>query len=287
MAERVERGQVLIDRFRLNRPLASDPLLEVWLAKDLELHRDVVIKVLHPRWMDDERLVERFRFEALVAAALVHENVARTFDVEQADGMLFTVSEYVSGPTVAQLLSQHTLPAAAVAAIGRQAALGLASAHADGIVHRAISPENLVIAPDGRLCLIDFGSVRAAGDQHLPDPVFPEPGVTAYWPPERRAGVDAGATGDVYSLGLVMWEALTGEPQVGDGADQRPVRRLLAGLPGGDSETPWLREVLLRATAEDPAARPTAAELAQVLEELAGVRPEEQLTEVLVRYRDE
>lgn len=288
MTQRVAKGQVLGGRFRLRRALATDPLLEVWHGEDLELRRDVVVKVLAPRWMVDQRMVERFTFEATAAARLEHDNVASTFTVEHTDGVLYTVSEYLDGPTVEELVAAGPLPAPAVAAIGQQAASGLAAAHADNLLHRAICPQNLVVAPNGRLCIIDFGSVRAieGEDHHLPDPVFPEPAVTNYWPPERHAGLEVDERGDVYSLGLVMWEALTGAPQVGDTSAQRPVRRLMAGLPGGDAETPRLRQVLAEATDGDREQRPSAAELEAALAGIFGTRPQDVLHELVTAVRE-
>jgi eukaryotic-like serine/threonine-protein kinase len=283
MPEGVTKGQMLGGKFRLSKPLAGDPLLEVWLAEDVELQRDVVIKVLLPRWMDDEALVERFRFEALAAARLDHENVARTYDVEHADGALFTVSELVTGPTVFELLDAAPLPPLAVAAIGQQVALGLDAAHAADMVHGAICPQNLVISPHGRVCIIDFGSARGIDeDEHeLPDPVFPEPRSRLYWPPERLAEHIVAPRGDVYSVGLVMWEALTGSAEVGDGPSPRPTRRLLAALRGTDHVADRLRRVLVEATAEDPDDRPTAGELVERLAEICGARPQEHLGDLL------
>jgi eukaryotic-like serine/threonine-protein kinase len=282
--QRVEQGQVLDGRFRLHSPLAEDPQLDVWLAEDLDLHRDVVVKVLHPRWMDDVDMVERFRYEALAAARLIHENIARTFDVESSDGALYTVSEYIDGPTVEELLDQGTLEAVAVASIGMQAAQGLAAAHADGLVHRAICPPNLLVATHGRLCIIDFGSVQPArGEPDLrAEPSFPEPGMRTYWPPERHEGLEVDETGDVYSLGLVLWEALTGTPQPESSAGRHPVRRVLDALPGGDATTPHLRELLTEATARQPEERPTAATFAAALGEICGVRPQDHLAPLVV-----
>jgi eukaryotic-like serine/threonine-protein kinase len=287
VAEEVEQGQLLGGRFRLREPFAADPLLEVWLAEDLELRRDVVVNLLLPRWMDDEDTVERFRFEALAAAQLIHENVVHTYDVEYSDGRLFAVSEYVAGPMVADLLEDAPLPAVVVAAIGQQAATGLAAMHDAGLLHGSICPSNLLVSLTGRLCLIDFGSVRLLeGKDDLPDPVFPEPGIRDYWPPERLAGSSPDARSDIYSLGLVLWEALTGTAEVGDGTRQRPVRRLLANLPGGDDVTPRLREVLEEATAQDPARRPGAAALAGALSEICGERPQEHLDALVAEVHD-
>lgn len=287
MPERVQQGQVLSDRFRLATALADDPLVEVWRAEDLELRREVVIKLLHPKWMDDEVLVERFRFEALAAARLIHDHVASTYDVEQVDGLLFTVSEYVPGPTVAELCERGPLPADVVASLGHQAALGLAAAHAEGLVHRAVCPQNLVVASDGRLCVIDFGSVRELdADDHPPGPVFPEPGVRTYWPPERDDETSVDDRGDVYSLGLVLWEALTGAPEPGGWPPRSPVRRALARLPGGEDHTPRLRELLLEATAHEPGQRPNAATLAASLTEVCGERTQERVAAALEDLSD-
>jgi eukaryotic-like serine/threonine-protein kinase len=276
VTEGVERHQVLGGRFELREPFAEDPLLEVWLAEDLELRREVVIKLLLPRWMTDEEMVERFRFEALAAAQIVDDHVVRTYDVESSEGRLYAVSEYVAGPTVDELVDGAPLDAVLVAAIGHQVALGLAAVHAEGLVHGAVCPQNLIVAPHGRLCIIDFGSVRPLDvEDHLPDPVFPEPGVADYWPPERHAGAPPDDRGDVYALGLVLWETLTGAAEVGAAPSQRPVRRLLAGL--GDDTTPRLREILTEATATERQERPSAAHLADALAEISGERPQDHL----------
>jgi eukaryotic-like serine/threonine-protein kinase len=290
MPEGAQAGRVLGGKFRLARDLASDPLLEVWLADDLELQREVIVKLLHPRWLDDAGMVERFRFEALAAARLDHENIARTYDVEDADGALFTVSEYIPGPTVAELWSEGPYPPRVVGALGQQCALGLAAAHAEGLVHRAICPENLVLTSNGRLCIVDFGSVRAldsSDDDRLPDPVFPEPGVRVYWPPERHDGGPVDDRGDVYSLGLVLWEGLTGSAEVDDDPGPGVARRLLAGLTGGDPSERDLRELLTWATATGHDDRPSAIELADALADLYGVRPRDHLDGLVAAFESD
>lgn len=279
----VERGQVLGDRYRLVEAMATDPLVHVWRADDLELQRPVVCKLLHPRWMDDEETVERFRFGAFAATRLDHENVARTYDVERTDGALYTVSEFIDGPDVGELLATGPLPDEAVGALGQQAAAGLRAAHDRGLVHGGVCPENLVVGPRGRLCLIDFGSVQL---EHTPggppsDPEAWEPGIRRYWAPERSDRGEVEAEGDVYALGLVLWEALTGMAAVEQVAPPGPARRLLDGLTGADATPRRLRGILTDATADDPAARPSAAALAEQLVEVAGVRPHEPLASLL------
>ncbi len=285
MAEQVSQGQVLGGRFELTEPFAEDPLLEVWLAEDLELRRDVVIKLLLPRWMEDEEMVERFRFESLAAAQLLHENIARTYDVETSAGRLYAVTEYVPGPTVATLMEGAPLAPVVVAALIQQAAKGLASMHDEGLAHAAVTPHNLLVAPNGRLCIVDFGSTRLIGQRlDHPEPVFPEPGASDYWSPERLGGATPDDRSDVYALGLLAWEALTGTREVATTTPQRPMRRLLASLPGGDDVTPRLRELLLEATADDPDRRPTAREFAEALAEICGERPQEHLEPLVADF---
>ena len=283
MGGQVERGQILGDRYRLSEALATDPLVHVWLAEDLELRRPVVCKLLHPRWMDDEDLVERFRFGAFAATRLDHENVARTYDVERADGAIYTVSEFIDGPDLGELLTAGPLPEEAVGAVGQQAAAGLSAAHERGLVHGGVCPENLVVGPRGRLCLIDFGSVQFEGAPDAPrgDPAELEPRIRDYWPPERLEQGVVRTEGDVYALGLVLWEALTGQPAVEEPEPPGPARRLLDSLTGADDTPQRLREILTAAVADDPAARPSAATLADQLVEIAGVRPHDHLAALL------
>ena len=189
----------------------------------------------------------------------------------------------MAGPTVEGLLVDGSLAAAEVAAVGQQAAAGLAAAHAEELTHNAICPQNLVIAPTGRLCIIDFGSVHdRVTDHQLPEPVFDEPGGQQYWPPERHAGRAISDRSDVYSLGLVLWEALTGSIEVGDARSPGAARRLLTRLPGGDADAPRLREILSELTAEEPDERPSAAQTAETLTDITGARPQEQLAELLL-----
>lgn len=284
-------GYLLGDRYRLVDALATDPLVHVWRADDVELRRPVVCKILHPRWLDDREMVERFRFGAFAATRLDHENIARTYDVEHADGQLYTVSEHVDGPDVGQLLATTSLSAETVAAIGQQAAAGLAAAHELDLAHGGVCPPNLVVASSGRLCLIDFGSVQfddgavGGGQVAGPDAEALEPDVRDYWPPERCDGGEVETQGDVYSLALVLWEALTGEPTVGDAGELEPeglLKRALSGLLGGEDDPELrLREVLVTATARQPDQRPSAAELVDQLTEIAGVRPHEHLAPVV------
>jgi serine/threonine protein kinase len=280
-------GHVLGDRYRLVEALATDPLVHVWRADDLELHRPVVCKLLHPRWLDDEEMVERFRFGAFAATRVDHENIARTYDVEHDDGDLYTVSEHIDGPDLGALLAVADLGVEAVAAVGQQAAAGLAVAHELDLAHGGVCPQNLVIASSGRLCLVDFGSVQFehTTDDQTDDPEAMEPGIRDYWPPERLADGGVSAAGDVYSLGLVLWEALTGEAAIGSTGTEEPeglLRRVLSGMTGGNGgPEPQLREVLVTATAAEPAQRPSAAELVEQLQELAGVRPHEHLVPLL------
>jgi eukaryotic-like serine/threonine-protein kinase len=157
-------GHVLDGRFELEEPLGEDSIAQVWRARDRQLDRLVVVRQLHEQLLEDEAVFERFRLEAEAAARLSHGHVANLFDVGISDGLAYTVGEYVDGPSLARLIEDGPLDATVVAAIGNQAALGLAAAHEVGIVHRDVRPGNLLIGRDGRVRIVDFGSAR------IPDP---------------------------------------------------------------------------------------------------------------------
>lgn len=279
------RAQLLGGRFRLQEPLASDPIIEVWRAVDETLDRPVTIKMLRPPFSDQEQVVERFRFEALAAAQLVHDHVASTFDVHETDGVVYTVSEFIEGPSVEQLFQRAPLPLEPVAALGSQIARGLSAAHEIGLIHAAVCPLNLLVSEDGRGVLIDFGSVRATdvngvAEGAAPGPLFPEPQTVDYRAPEQieeadGTGARIDGRADVYSLGLVLWEGLTGEPVPGgELPPPTAVTRLRSWLPGRHDPRHELREVLLRATARERTQRPSAIELAEELEACCSARPQ-------------
>ncbi len=284
----MEIGQVLDGRFELEEPLGDDAIAQVWRARDLQLDRRVVVRRLHERLLADEAVFDRFRLEAEAAARLSHGHVASLFDVAIGDELAYTVGEYVDGPSLARLIEDGPLVATVVAAIGSQAALGLAAAHQVGIVHRDVRPGNLLIGRDGRVRIVDFGSAR------IPDPsgVHGDAGITrseVYLAPEQlEEGVIGTDRSDVYALGRVLTRALDGA-SVGSHPDadgEGLVVRVLGAIPGlplSSSPETQLRELLAQATDPDPDRRPGAETLADALQVLYDRRADEVLRQLAER----
>ena len=243
-------------------------MASVHLAHDEELGRAVAVKLLPPHLAADAVFRARFVREARLAGRLSHPNIVRVYDAGETDGRPFIVMEYVPGGSLAeagQLEADH------VVALGVQACAGLQHAHDAGLVHRDVKPANLLVRDDGVLKIVDFGIARAAeSTRHTQAGMLL--GTAAYLAPEQIAGRDATPAADVYSLGAVLYELLTGRPpytfaslaelaaKQADGLIT-PVRDLEPGVP------PELEEAVMHALARDPSFRPgSAAELAHELE---------------------
>jgi eukaryotic-like serine/threonine-protein kinase len=232
----------VVGRYELVRPLGHGAMATVDLVHDVELDRPVALKRLAENLARDENLRRRFLREARLAAKLSHPNVVRVFDVGEADGRPFIAMEYVEGETLADLLARRgTLPPAEVARLGVQACSGLAAAHAAGLVHRDVKPQNLLLGADGVLKLGDFGiAVGHEGTKlTLAGTVLGTPG---YLAPEQARGEQVTAAADIYAMGAVLYELLAGEPvrtavsltELGSEDGFRPpdVARRLPGAPG-------------------------------------------------------
>jgi eukaryotic-like serine/threonine-protein kinase len=199
-------------RYELVRPLGHGAMATVDLAHDVELERPVALKRLAENLARDEDLRRRFLREARLAARLAHPNVVRVFDVGEDDGRPFIAMEYVEGETLAELVGRRgRLPAAEAATIGMQLCAGLAAAHAAGLVHRDVKPQNLLLGTDGVVKLGDFGI--AAGHEGtrltIAGTVL---GTAGYLAPEQARGERVTAAADIYAVGAVLYELLTGEP---------------------------------------------------------------------------
>jgi serine/threonine protein kinase len=260
-------------RYRLKRPLGHGGMATVYLGYDSELDRPVAIKVLAENLAGDEAFRRRFLREARLAARLSHPNVLSVYDAgEQADGRPYIVMEYVDGETLADVLSERgPLPADEAAILVAQACRGLAHAHAAGLVHRDMKPQNLLLRRDGTLKVADFGIARAAEGTALTQ-AGTVLGTAAYLSPEQALGQKATPAADVYSLGAVLYELLTGRPpyeldSLADLAAKQaegaitPVSELAAGIPLR------VEDAVMRSLARNPAYRPASAnELARELE---------------------
>src|SRR5438874_379585 len=255
-------GSIATGRYRLERPLGHGGMASVYEARDTGLDRAVAVKVLAENLAGDEELRTRFLREARLAARLSHPNVVNVFDAGEDEGRPYIVMELVEGATLA---GRGPVPAEEARGLALQAARGLAHAHQAGLVHRDIKPGNLLLRRDGTLKIADFGIARAAETTALTQ-AGTVLGTAAYLAPEQALGEEVTAAADVYSLGAVLYELLTGRPpfefdSLADLAEQQrrmaitPVRELASDAP------PELEDLVMRCLARNPAYRPSAAEL--------------------------
>jgi eukaryotic-like serine/threonine-protein kinase len=266
---------LLGERYQLDELIGRGGMATVWRATDTVLNRPVAVKRLHAGLVADDELTERFRREALMVARLSHPNLVHVLDRgDDADGP-YLVLELVEGENLkSRIRREGPLPAADAARICAQVAHALEYAHGQGVVHRDIKAQNVLLSPDGTAKLADFGIARmmeADGEAGLTrtDMLL---GSADYLSPEQANGHALDARSDVYSLGIVLFEALTATlPFMGEGfvavamkhcSEPLPdPRTVVAGIP------PWVAAIVLRATDKDPAQRfPTAGAMAAALE---------------------
>ena len=271
-----EEGQLYGERYRLISRIAIGGMGEVWKAHDPIILRDVAIKILKPEYMGDPGFLERFRTEAKHAARVNHEGIANVYDYGEDSGSAFLVMELVPGDSLAKILEDRkVLPATEVLDIVAQTARALYSAHQDGLVHRDVKPGNLLITPDGHVKITDFGIARVA-DQVSLTATGQVMGTVQYLAPEQATGKSATPSTDIYSLGIVAYEALAGKrPFTGDNQmmiAMSQIRDIPPALP--EDIDPAVSELIMDCLAKKASMRPaTALELAQRAEKLSGKSP--------------
>src|SRR5215210_2417265 len=213
-------GRVLADRYRLLAPIGAGASGRVYVATDVRLRRRVAVKVLHAALASDAGFLRRFRAEAQLAASLHHPHVMAVYDWGEDDGVPFMVLELLKGGSLRGVLDRgRRLSAPQAARVGRQVAAALRYAHARGVVHRDIKPANLLFDEHGLVRVGDFGLARALAEASWTEPSGAVVGTARYAAPEQALGVPLDGRADLYSLAVVLVEAVTGTvPAVADTA---------------------------------------------------------------------
>jgi serine/threonine-protein kinase len=273
----VTDGQVLAGRYKIGALLGRGGMAEVRAGWDLRLGRPVAVKTLLPGLAEQPAIRRRFEGEARAAARLAHPNAVAVFDVGEERGVPFLVMEQVVGPTLEEEMKGGPLDAGRVRRLGEELLAALSAAHGAGLVHRDVKPANVLMTPDGSAKVADFGIAKAVADEEAAD-LHMDPtttgqmlGTVAYMAPERLAGRSATVQSDIYSVGVVLYEALTGaRPFIAPtpiamvrAIDQASPARLRERCPGLDTA---LIAVVERAMAKNPEDRfASAAEMSAAL----------------------
>ncbi|RYV51835.1 serine/threonine-protein kinase [Pengzhenrongella frigida] len=270
------QGLALGERYRLERQIAVGGMGEVWAGHDLSLARDVAVKVLRDEFAGDAGFLERFRTEARNSASLSHPNIAALYDYGEQDGSAFLVIELVVGEPMSDLLDrQPVVPTARLLPILAQTARALHAAHAAGVVHRDVKPGNILLGPDGDVKITDFGVSRAVNQAPLTATGMVM-GTAQYLSPEQAVGRPATSASDLYSLGIVAYEALVGHrPFTGPTAVDIAVAHVNTPVPPlPASIEPRLADLVMRLLSKEPADRPrSGGALARAFDELFAELP--------------
>ena len=257
-------GTFFDGRYQVVRKLGAGGMANVYLAEDQELGRGVAIKILNDRHANDEQFVERFRREAKNAAALSHPNIVSIYDRGEAEGTYYIAMEYLDGRTLKELIVQRgPAPVTVSFEYARQVLSALRFAHRHGIVHRDIKPHNVLVDAEGRVKVTDFGIARAGASQMTEAGSIV--GTAQYLSPEQARGTDVDQRSDLYSLGVVLYELLTGTLPFNGDTPVEIAMKHLSTVPEPPSERRPdiprdLDLIVMRALAKDPDDRYASAE---------------------------
>lgn len=266
---RLEAGQRIGDRYTLVSRLGSGGMADVWLADDAKLGRRVALKFLHESFSRDTSFVERFRREAQSAAGLQHPNIVGVYDRGEADGRHWIAMEYVEGAALSELIARGLSIGEAVEIV-RQVLTGARFAHESGIVHRDLKPQNVLVDGEGRARVTDFGIARAGLSEITQTGSVL--GTAQYLSPEQAQGLEVTAAADIYSVGVMLYETLTGRVPFEAESPVAVALKQVSEQPRAPSQlnpkvSPALDAVVLKALAKDPANRfSSAAEFIRALD---------------------
>ena len=283
----INRGQLINERYEIIRSIGEGGMANVYLAQDTILDRKVAVKVLRGDLAEDEKFVRRFQREAIAASSLNDPNIVEVYDVGEDNGKYFIVMEYVEGKTLKQLIKKRgSLTLTEVVDIMLQLTSAISHAHKSYIIHRDIKPQNVIILEDGRVKIMDFGIAVAlnSGEITQTNSVM---GTVYYIPPEQANGNAATTKSDIYSLGILMFELLTGHvPFKGDNPVEVAIKHMKEKIPSiceYDPDMPQsLENIILKACAKNPQNRYASAE--EMHEDLETALDEERFNEPKVIY---
>ena len=253
----LSKGQKINDRYEIVKSIGEGGMANVYLANDTILDRKVAVKVLRGDLSSDDKFIRRFQREALSVSNLSHPNIVEVYDVGEEDGQHYIVMEYIEWKNLKQLLKKRdSLTLTEVIDIMTQLTDGIAHAHESYIIHRDIKPQNIMIQDDGRIKITDFGIAMALNATQLTQ-TNSVMGSVHYLPPEQASGKGTTVKSDIYSMGILMYELLTGTvPFKGDNAVEIALKHMKDKIPSIRKQNPAIPQsvenILLKATAKNP-----------------------------------
>lgn len=262
-------GMFIQNRYEIISKIGSGGMADVYKAKDHKLNRFVAVKVMKKEFRDDKQFISKFRVEAQSAAGLAHANIVNIYDVGEEAGIYYIVMELVEGITLKEYIkNKGRLSVREATSIALQISAGLEAAHNNGIIHRDIKPQNIIISTDGKVKVADFGIARASSSNTINSSVM---GSVHYSSPEQSRGGYSDEKSDIYSLGITMYEMLTGHvPFDGDTAVAVAIKHLQEELHGPKEEVPEIprstNEIVLKCTQKSPDRR--YANMTEVIRDL-------------------
>ena len=284
----ITKGQKINDRYEIIRSIGEGGMANVYLGHDTILDRNVAIKVLRGDLANDEKFVRRFQREALSASSLAHPNIVEMYDVGEDDGTYYIVMEYVDGKTLKQLLKKRgTLTLSEAIDIMSQLTDGMAHAHDSYIIHRDLKPQNIMIKDDGQIKITDFGIAMALNSTQLTQ-TNSVMGSVHYLPPEQASGKGSTIKSDIYSMGIIFYELLTGSlPFRGDNAVEIALKHMREPVPSIRDENPSIPQsienIVKKATAKNPKNRYDSAR--SMHEDLLTALNDERMNEAPYEYK--
>jgi serine/threonine-protein kinase len=281
VSSRLRAGDTFADRYVVEGVLGEGGMGAVYRVIDAELDEAIALKLLRPEWASAPQALDRFRREVKLARRVTHPNVARTYDLGSHQGIRYLTMELVEGAGLSSITGQgRRVPLAEALRIAAEVARGLAAAHAAGVVHRDLKPDNVLLSREGRVVITEFGIARLAEGANAGNAtrtMGAAIGTPAYMAPEQVEGRELDGRADIYALGIVLYEMLVGElPFVGDTVYALAAARLSGTIPDPRAKVPELPEgvsaLVSRALGRRREERPDAQELLRRLETLRGAR---------------